>query len=517
MQVPSQNPSNMEQTSTFNIKYEFFKYFHYWPWFVFSLILFITSSFVYLRYAPKLYNTYAKIKILDDNSGIELPTTALILNRSNINLENEMEILISYPILDKVVDQLGLCAQFSEIGHVKSHSIVNLPFDFELSRSPAGVIEPNQFLITLEKSGFIITDKLNELELSFPEFDTRKSEHQLPFELKLSSSSQKQDLMGRDFKVILISKKQAIFNLKRSIKIQPIGDRSHLLNLSMIGQNVKNSERILDTLIEVFNQDDVLDRQLIWKRTIDFVDERFVDLSNELDSIESYKKNFKINNRLVDVSTDGVESLKLRAQSDEKLFQIENQIAVSNLIKGTLVNPSQSVALLPSNMGIENSSINSLLKEFNTMVLEHQKLISSAGINNPRVLLLESNLIDLKANIKNSISAYLNQLNYTKKQLSNRNQNFQSKVSGIPEKEQQLRAIERQQSIKETLFIFLLQKKEEASVNLAVTEPTLKVVENSISESLPISPRPRVVYLGSLLLGLLLPLGVYLHHSFIRH
>ena len=92
MQVPSQNPSNLEQTSTFNFKYEFFKYFHYWPWFVFSLILFITSSFVYLRYAPKLYNTYAKIKILDDNSGIELPTTALILNRSNINLENEMEI-----------------------------------------------------------------------------------------------------------------------------------------------------------------------------------------------------------------------------------------------------------------------------------------------------------------------------------------------------------------------------------------------------------------------------------------
>ena len=172
------------------------------------------------------------------------------------------------------------------------------------------------------------------------------------------------------------------------------------------------------------------------------------------------------------------------------------------------MNSSQSVALLPSNIGIENSSINSLLKEFNTMVLEHQKLISSAGINNPRVLLLESNLTDVKANIKNSISAYLNQLNYTKKQLSNRNQNFQSKVSGIPEKEQQLRAIERQQSIKETLFIFLLQKKEEASVNLAVTEPTLKVVEHSISESVPISPRPRVVYLGSLLLGLLLPFGV---------
>jgi len=207
--------------------------------------------------------------------------------RSNINLENEIEILISYPILDKVVDQLDLCAQFSEIGHLKSYPIVKLPFDFELNPSPDSLIEPNQFLITVENSGFIITDELNELEFSFPKFDTSKSEHQLSFELKWSSSSQQEDLRGRDFKEILISKKRALLNLKCTIKIEPIGDRSHLLNLSMIVQNVKSPERILNTLVQVFNQDDVLDRQLIWKRTIDFVDECFVDLSNELDSIES--------------------------------------------------------------------------------------------------------------------------------------------------------------------------------------------------------------------------------------
>ena len=507
MQVPPQNPSITEHTPTLNIKYEFFKYFHYWPWFVFSLILFITASFIYLRYTPKLYNTYAKIKILDENSGIELPTTALILNRSNINLENEMEILISYPILDRVVDQLGLCAQFSEMGHVMSYPIVNLPFEFVLNRPQDSIFESNQFLISVEESGFTITEKLNGLELNFPEFDTSKLEHRLPFELKWSSGFQKEDLIGRDFKVILISKKRAILNLKRLIKIEPIGDRSHLLNLNITGQNIENSERILNNLIDVFNQDDVLDRQLIWKRTIDFVDERFVDLSDELDSIESHIKNFKIDNRLVNVSSDGIESLKQRAQSNERLFQIENQLAVSNLIKTSLSNSSDSITLLPSNIGIENSSINSLLKEFNTMVLEYQKLISSAGVNNPRVLQLEASLTASKANIKNSISAYLNQLNSTKKQLSNRNQAFRSKVSGIPEKEQQLRAIERQQSIKETLFIFLLQKKEEASVNLAVTEPTLKVVEYSISESLPIFPKPRVIYLVSLLLGLLIPFG----------
>jgi capsular exopolysaccharide synthesis family protein len=508
MQVSHQTPFESEDNSKFNIKYEFFKYLRYWPWFIGSLILFLTTSFFYLRYTPKVYNTHAKIKILDENSGIELPTTALIVNRSNINLENEIEILTSYPLLSRVVDQLGLCAQFYEKGRVKSKPMIKLPFDFELTQSLDSIIDPKQFFISVEESGFMITDENRGLEFSFPEFDSTKSEHKLPFQLKWSSEFSKNQLMGRTFEVLLVPEKWAVLNLKSKIKIEPIGEQSDLLSLRIVGQNVKNSERVLNTLIEVFNQDDILDRQLIWKRTIDFVDERFVNLSNELDSIESYKKNFKIDNRLVDVSTDGIESLQQRAQSNEQLFQIENQISISKLIMQSLLNSKVSTALLPANIGVENNTINSLLKEFNTLVLQRQKLISSAGVNNPQVKLLEANLSDLKANINNSISAYVNQLNYTKKQLSNRNQTFQSKVSRIPEKEQQLRAIERQQSIKERLFIFLLQKKEEASVNLAVTEPTLKVVEYSISDANPISPKPRTIYLGALLLGLLVPFGI---------
>ena len=508
MQASSQPPFETEHTSAFNIKYEFFKYLRYWPWFIGSLILFITGSYFYLRYTPKVYNTHAKIKILDENSGLELPTSALIVNRSNINLENEIEILKSYPLLERVVNRLGLCVQFFEKGHIKSKPIVKLPFDFKLTRSLDGIAGSNRFFIFVDELGFKITNEQMDIELSFPEFDTTKSEFQLPFELKLSPEINKNQLMGRNFEILLVPKRSAVLNIKSRIQITSIGERSHLLNLNMKGQNVKNSERILNTLIDVFNQDDVLDRQLIWKRTIDFVDKRFINLSNELDSIESYKKNFKMNNRLVDVSTDGIESLKQRAQSNEQLFQIENQIEISKLIKQSLLNTKASTALLPANVGVENNTINSLLQEFNTLVLQRQKLISSAGENNPQVKLLEANLSDLKANINNSISAYITQLSLTRNQLSNRSQTFQSKVSGIPEKELQLRAIERQQSIKERLFIFLLQKKEEASVNLAVTEPTLKVIEYSISDRSPISPKPQMIYLGALLLGLLLPFGI---------
>ena len=508
MQVTPQKPFESENTTEFNFKHEFFKYLRYWPWFICSLILFLTTSFFYLRYTPKVYSTHAKIKILDENSGIELPTTALIVNRSNINLENEMEILTSYPLLERVVNRLKLSAYFFERGLVKSKPLVRLPFDFEFTRSLDSITNPIQFFISVEELGFKVTYETKNIEFSFPEFDTTKSEHQLPFELKWSSKFQKHELVGRDFEVLLVPKKSAILNIKSRIKIEPVGEGSHILNLSIKDQNVINSERILNTLIDVFNQDDILDRQLIWKRTIDFVDERFVNLSNELDSIENYKKNFKINNSLVDVSTDGIESLEQRAQSNEKLFQIENQIVVSKLIKRPLSEQKTSVSLLPANIGIENASINALIKNFNDMVLQRQKLISSAGINNPTVKLLEANLSNLKSNINSSITAYITQLSLTRDQLSSRNKTFQSKVSEIPEKEQQLRAIERQQNIKETLFVFLLKKHEEASINLAITEPTLKVVDYASSSNAPISPKSNIFYLGSILIGLILPFGV---------
>ena len=508
MEIPSQPSFETENNSIFNLKYEFFKYLNYWPWFILSVTVAFAVSFLYLRYAPKEFNTNAKIKILDEKSGLELPTTALIVNRSNINLENEIQILTSYPILSGVVDHLGLCAQFYEKGHVRYIPLVELPFEFKSSYSKESIIEQNQFGITAEESGFKITNEGTGLELSFSGFDTTKSDHQLPFELKWSSEFTKHQLIGRNFEIRFVPKKYVVQSLKSKIIIEPIGERSDLLSLNMKGENSLISEQVLNTLIEVFNQDDILDRQLIWKRTIDFVEKRFVNLSDELDSIESYKKNFKIDNNLVDISMDVTESLGQRSKSDEKLFEVENQIEISNLIKNSLLNSSESYSLLPANIGVESVSINSMLKEFNTLVLQRQKLINSAGDNNPTVILLEGNLKDLKTNIENSISAYLNQLNSTKKQLSSRNEIFQSKVSGIPKIEQQLRAIERQQNIKEKLFIFLLQKKEEASVNLAVTEPTLKVVEYSISDTYPISPKPRIVYLGAFIVGLLLPFGI---------
>ena len=504
MESELQQSYQSEDSSGFDFKMEFFKYLRYWPWFLVSLLFFLTASFLYLRYTPKTYSTSAKIKILDEGGGLELPTSALVINRSNINLQNETVLLTSFRILESVVDELNLTAVFTKMGSIKSNRIHKLPFQYFQKTSIDSLDISFSYELEINNNGLLITRSDGEV-FEAPDFKTINIAHSLPFEIILDTNIQV--MKGKRFGISYISKRNAIDRLKSSIQILPIMG-SHILELNIVGKNKLLSQKILNMLITVFNEDDINDRQSIWRRTISFINERFVGLSDELDSIEDSRKDFKKKHNLIDIPSDAGLSLQNRVQSDSEVYQTENQIAVSEFIKEDLSGSTNSIEFLPANIGIENASINSLILDYNKLVSQRDDIINSAGLNNPTVQGLESKLKSGKTSIIASLDSYINQLKMSKEQFQIRNRQFRSDVSKVPLKEQQLRAIERQQTIKETLFIFLLKKNEEASINLAVTEPTLKVVEYAISKHSPIAPQSNIIYLASILFGLILPFAV---------
>lgn len=489
----------------FNFKKEFLKYLYFWKLFLGAILILLFTAFLYMRYTPKVYNVVAKIKIIDDEeSNIELPMLSNVFSNSNINLENEIEVIKSYPILKQVIENQQLYTSVVSLGRIKNSLITNYPFEIDL-KIPTDSIVNGLYEVNTTDDGFEIFEASEKKKYSFKGTSTNNFNHDLPFDV----SNFNKKLINENvdgFLIRLSTVESMILYFKKSLKVSQVGNDSEIIQLEFDSENPNYSQTFLNELITVFNNDGVKDRQFVHKRTIDFVNERYSFLSKELDSIEISKQLYKTNNKLVDLSANSAISLEQSYKSEEEIFLIENQILLAKLLK-TSLNESK-LELLPANIGIENSEINSLIIDYNNKVLERKKLVISAGSNNPSIKQLENILSDYRSNIIFSIQNYLNQLKKTQQKLTKQSNQYNSQVLNLPKKEKILRSIERNQKIKEALYLFLLQKREEAQVNFAVTEPSVKVVEKAISNNIPVSPNRSVIFLLAILLGLLVPFAV---------
>jgi capsular exopolysaccharide synthesis family protein len=503
------NYNQQDIEDNYNLKEEILKYLFFWRWFALSVAICLGISVFYLKYSHNIYNTTAKIEVLSKKTAsLELPSASDLLNNDKINLENEIELLSSYPILNQVIQKLNLSTSFYAVGDIMTSRLVEFPFDFEQLILSDTIQEKKIFEIYFNDEGIEINDIEKDTTYLFNTYNTYTISHNLPFNISWDKSSALSS-NEESYELIFSNTKSTVNRLKKQLSISMVGKKSDILMLKIEGSSTEYSERILNAIIDVFNQDGIVDRQMVHKRTINFVNKRYILLSNELDSIEIEKQLYKLKNNLIDITANSSLSLELSSKSNQQLLEAENQIAIAKLLNETF--SDKNYDLLPANIGINNSEINFLIKDFNTIILERKNLIISAGLNNPSVKQLDQAISDNRTNIILSVRNYLNQLQQTKKQLALQSSKLSKDVSNLPEKEKILRAIERSQVIKESLYLFLLQKREEAEISFAVTEPTVKVVEYAISSELPISPKKQIILLGSLILGLLIPFAsIYL-------
>lgn len=491
-----------------NIKETILQYLVYWKWFILSLFISFSIAFTYLRYSKKIYQTTAKIKILDNSENkLALPSDFnSLFSSSKVNLENEMGIIKSQRLLRRVALALNLTTTYYFDGKIKSEELWgNCPFKIiwlnEQERiSPKKV----EFSIELEKEGYKIVSE-DKLSNQIFKFGQKSIAADQSFILVLEDKVVPKKYAKGQFTINRIPLSFVLENLSNTIKIASTTKKSELLSLVLEGENKDKSEATINAIINEFNQDGVVDRQIISQRTIDFVNERFIYLSSELDSIENKKQVFKKDNDLSYLPEDAKETVLKKSITDSEYFGLETQIAIAKLLEDVLEKDG-NFQLLPSNLDIKNENINLLIADFNKTILERNKILQSAGKQNPLVLSFSDELTELKQNILYSIKVLQKQLFVSINNVKSLKQDNASLFGSIPAKEKILRSIERQQNIKETLYLFLLQKREEASVSKAITTPSIKVVDYAISSFKPIAPEKNIIYLVALLLGLLIPI-----------
>lgn len=501
--------NQQEEGKILDLKFEIFRYLRYWYWFALGILIALFAAYTYLRYTPNVYGTNAKIKIIDNSAGgFKMPSMGgvSLFSRSRVNLENEIEIIKSYRLNEQVVRNLGLQTSFTTLGYISEVKLWrNQPFELEWLL-PQDSLDRQSivFEVLMEVDGFRIFQEEQESNAKkiFP-YNQRVTLDGIPFKI-----SPKPEYKGSNFKVRvnLQTVHQATTGLVANVNISNVGKESEILNLTYNGQNSKKNEDILNELMRVFDLDGVKDRQKVSERTIDFVNERFISLTRELDSIELGKAGYKSQNSVSFLEADAVSAASRKETSYNQLIQMELQVELSKMLNDLLTTSEYS--LLPGDIGITSPAVNGLIQEYNTNILEKERLKISAGVKHPMTINMMKILSDLKNNLRISILNYQTQLKTSLKQLERLNQTSLGMYSKIPEKEKMLRGIERQQEIKETLYMILLSKREEAAVNLAITEPSIKIVDFAITNNIPISPKRNIIWLASLMIGLLIPFGL---------
>ena len=494
---------SQENKTGFDIRLEINKYLPFWFWFVgFTAATLFIANF-YLRYSPPVYQNSAKIKILDNsNSPFKMSTEGIfILGKSKAKLGNDLQILKSDRILGVVARELNLTTSYYLPGRIlNSEQWKNSPIKMEWL-SPDNILDEKSLSLnlTITKKGFKI-EELGNKELVF---NKRYVINNIPFKIT-STTKQLKEFYDKKYIIQKSTLSNVVSQLIGSINANVLSEDSDVVVLSNKGLNQEKSKDIINCLIKVFNEDGIKDRQLAFKNTIEFVNDRFQYLVSELDSIENYKVNYKKSNDIT--SLEGFSGVTSGRKSDyeDKIFELENQLSLSVFL-GKSIKTGSDYELLPTNIGVLDANVNSFISVYNQLITERDKLMVSAGKNNPTLKGINEKLPQLQENIFSSIKLYQDEIQASIRNLKNIQSQNNSLYSTVPEKEKILRSIERQQNIKESLYLLLLQKREEAGINMAITQPSVKVLEYA-SNGYKVAPNNNSIYLIALIIGLGIPL-----------
>ena len=507
--------SSLKETpedNNINIRELVDQYLVHWKWFVFALVTALICAFLYLRYTVPEYRTSAVIMVKDERKGgMQSEMTAFsdlgLMTGIKSNVDNEIEIIRSRTIVEKSIKKLNLNVSYFVEGRFKTVEVYkDKPIDISFfDQNEAFYKKPLTF--TINSKG---EDKFEVISASQASLGVFTYGNILRLEncRMIVTKGALRENYKKNFSVIvkINTLRSVVQKYKNNIGIVPLGKNTSVVELTLTDPVRDKAEDLLDTVIEIYNQDAIDDKNFISKRTQEFIAGRLEIIAAELGDVERDAEGFKRSNRLTDIVSDAGIYLQNSVDFEKALIETETQLRVVSSMS-EFMNTSKSETI-PSNIIPNDNTASALIGEHNQLVIDRDRILKGATPRNSVVINLNNKIEEIRANIIESLGRLSASLKIRKSDLEKQVNMVVGKISEIPSQERAFRVIDRQQKIKESLYIYLLQKREEIAISLAVTASNAKVIDAAISSSSPVQPQKKMVYLGALVLGLLLPFSV---------
>lgn len=513
----NENESYIKQDEdAINIRELVFNYLSYWRWFVLSVFVFIAIALVYLRYTKPTFVSKATLLIKEDKKGGGMPGMAIFddlgLTGGSSNLDNEIQILKSRKLTELVVKKLGLTKSYIVRGQrsgLKSADVyLDSPIKIEHGINDSVLYDQETiFDVTIQDDNSFTLSELNGEEFGIIKMGEQVTTSVGPVVFNKSNHFNFEHI-GFSYVIIINSLNRTITALQEKLNVIKINKESKILLVSLEGEVIQKNNDIINEFIFQHGIEEIKDKNEIAENTRDFIKERMLFISRELSEVDSASLIFKTENGLIDVNINSQLLLEKENKIEKEIIETNIQLELVRFMNETIINHEGVEKLLPSNLGFEDQSVAAMSANYNTLVLERNRLLLGSSNENPSVIKLERELFNIKQSLQSSLNNIVSSANMKLKVLKTKAKNYNSKLHSIPGYEKEYRDIFRQQQIKETLYLYLLEKREENEITLIATVPNSKVLDKAYCDGIPVSPKKKIILLGAIMLGFLIPIGI---------
>lgn len=510
----------MQEHSTFrekgidesiDIREQFDKYFIHWRWFVVSVVVAFVCAFLYLRYTVPQYSATATIMVKDERKGgLQSEMTAFadlgLMTGIKNNVDNEIEIIKSRNIIEKAIKKLNFNIQFFTEGRVKDIELYQ-DNPIEISFFDANELfykRPFNLVIILKSPTTFELLKPNGKSLGIFKYGSLINVDNA--KMVVTPKVLAKNLTKNDFKVIVHVKNlsDVVQSYKGRIKVEPLNKNSSVVELTINDAVAEKAEDFLNAVIEIYNQDAIDDKNYISNNTKKFIDERLKYITDELGEVEKKGEDYLAQNRLTNIAEDARLFTENSVLFEKNLIETETQIKVITSMLEYL-NSSSKDDIIPSNIIPSDNTASILINDYNAVVIERNRILAGGTLKNATVINLNNKIAEMRRSVKESLQRLISSLKIKRDDLKKQDDLLNNKISQIPLQARQFNVIGRQQKIKESLYLYLLQKREEIGISLAVTAPNAKLIDSALSSGYPVAPKRNFIFLGAIFIGLLIP------------
>ncbi len=495
-----------------------------WKWFVLSLIVCLGIAFIYLRYSTPVWQANTKLLIKDNdnssssaggrNNDLLQSSATLGLISSSTGIDNEMEILSSHLLAEGAINDLKLYINYSAEGHIKDNLLYkNEPISVDIDPTRLDELDkPINLVIEQNAKGYHITGKyavIDKLHNKIIPYIIDSSFPSLPIGIVthvgvLTFNKTEIPMNGMTEKVAIYSLKMMSKKYVDNLTVSQTSKNTSIAQLVLHDEIPDRATDYLTDLIQVYNRQANEDKNEVAVRTENFINNRLEKINAELGNTEGQLESYKKHNNMVEMKLNSAQTVQDADTYSQKLSDANTQIALLNSMREYIRRPSNRFQTLPSNVGLTDQSATELINKYNEIVLERNRLMRSASESSPSVIPLTAQLHDLTNSIHQAINQALEGLNIQRNSIADLYGKYQNQVGETPEQERMLNKIGRQQDVKSGLYLTLLQKREENSINLAATVDKGKLIDIPDVEGI-VSPKKPLIFLLALILGIGIP------------